>query len=147
MAKKKKKRVPVDTSGSLLHSPFSSLAVSSREKAQAAGRSEGSGGHASEQPRDDDRSATSTRANRRELPAKIILRKQRKGRGGKTVTLVEGLETLAQRDVQQLAKRLRSALGCGSSIDGSTVVLQGDLGSRAEEWLRAKGAKKVVRSG
>lgn len=76
---------------------------------------------------------------------KIILRRERKGRGGKTVTLVNGLSLPAPR-LELLARDMRRGLGCGATIEHGTVVLQGDITSRAEEWLRKHGAARVVQA-
>jgi len=73
-----------------------------------------------------------------------VLRRERKGRGGKTVTLLSGL-ALPPARLDALARALRTALGCGARVDGATIVLQGDLAPRAEAWLRAHGAQQVVR--
>jgi len=75
---------------------------------------------------------------------KIVLRREKKGHGGKTVTTVSGLDFPAPT-LDTLAKALRKGLGCGSMLDGKTIVLQGDIQQRAEEWLRGHGATKIVR--
>lgn len=73
---------------------------------------------------------------------KIILRRERKGRGGKTVTLVEGIVgTPAQ--LEALAKEMRKGLGCGSTLEENTIVLQGDMTERAHQWLEKRGAKRL----
>lgn len=74
---------------------------------------------------------------------KIVLRRERKGRGGKTVTLVSGI-TLPADKLEQLARALRKGLGCGSTVEQGTIVLQGDIALRAQEWLRDHGATKTV---
>ena len=74
---------------------------------------------------------------------KLVLRREKKGRGGKTVTLLSGLE-LHPAGYEEVAKALRKGLGCGSSVEAKTIVLQGDIQERAETWLRAHGATKVV---
>lgn len=74
---------------------------------------------------------------------KIVLRRERKGRGGKTVTQVCGL-TLPPMQMEQLAKAMRKGLGCGSTVEGAIIVLQGDIVPRAADWLRAHGAVKLV---
>ncbi len=74
---------------------------------------------------------------------KLVLRRERKGRGGKTATVIAGL-AMRERDLEQLAKALRRALGCGTTVDGDTILLQGDLTTRTATWLTAHGAKRVV---
>ncbi len=68
------------------------------------------------------------------------LRIERKGRKGKTVTVIEGM-TLDQDGLDLLAKELRKAMGCGSSVEGASVVLQGDNRERIGSWLREKGVR------
>lgn len=74
---------------------------------------------------------------------KIVLRRERKGHGGKTATVVAGLG-LRARALDTLARELRHALGCGATVEGDTIVVQGDLAARVEPWLAARGARKIV---
>ena len=74
---------------------------------------------------------------------KIVLRRERKGRGGKTATIIEGL-ALPPKTLDVLLRTLRKALGCGGTIDGDRLVLNGDLPERAESWLRAHGAQRTI---
>jgi translation initiation factor 1 len=74
---------------------------------------------------------------------KIAVRRERKGHGGKTATIVTGLG-LATRDLERLAKALRRALGCGASVDGDRLVVQGDQALRVQAWLAAQGARRIV---
>lgn len=75
--------------------------------------------------------------------AKIVVRRERKGRGGKTATVVEGLK-LPPSGLERVARELKRALGCGASIEGGAVVLQGDLAERVAPWLAGRGARRVV---
>ena len=74
---------------------------------------------------------------------KIVLRRERKGRGGKTATLVEGVK-LPPSGLERIARELRRALGCGASVEGGVIVVQGDMAERIAPWLQARGARKVV---
>lgn len=74
---------------------------------------------------------------------KILVRRERKGHGGKTVTIVEGLGLPAAR-LEELARSMRIAFGCGSRVDGGRVVLQGDLAASLGAWLHKRGARRVV---
>lgn len=76
------------------------------------------------------------------IPAKVAVQTSRKGRGGRTVTLVR---SLPPEDLDAWAKAARKALGCGASVDGDAVVLQGDLRDRAAAWFTAQGVRKVSR--
>lgn len=72
---------------------------------------------------------------------KLVLRKERKGRGGKTATILSGLGPALREPV---ARALKRGLGCGATVDGELIVLQGDCASRAAQWLAARGATRVV---
>ena len=75
--------------------------------------------------------------------SKIVLRRERKGRGGKTATVVEGIKRPPSA-LERIARELRRGLGCGATIDGDRIVVQGDMAARIESWLVARGARKVV---
>lgn len=74
---------------------------------------------------------------------KMVLRVQRKGMGGKTVTVLS-CPALPHERMESLAKELRKALGCGSRVEDGDIVLQGDVAGRAARWLRDRGARQVV---
>jgi translation initiation factor 1 len=74
---------------------------------------------------------------------KIVVRRERRGHGGKTVTVVDGLK-LPPAQLETLARLLRKALGSGTWVDEGRIVLQGDQMSGAEAWLRARGAPRVI---
>jgi translation initiation factor 1 len=75
---------------------------------------------------------------------RLVVRRERKGHGGKTVTVVEGLAASPAR-LDELARAMRKALGCGSWAEGGRVFLQGDLADQAAAWLQRRGATRVVR--
>ncbi len=74
---------------------------------------------------------------------KVVLRRERKGRGGKTATVVSGLG-LRARDLETVARTMKRALGCGAHVEGDDVVLHGDLAERAQAWLAGQGVAKIV---
>ncbi len=76
-------------------------------------------------------------------PARAVVRMERKGRGGKEVTIVEklGLEGAV---LETWCKDLKQALGCGGVVDGDTIVLQGDLRPRIEAVLMKQGVGAVT---
>jgi translation initiation factor 1 len=75
--------------------------------------------------------------------AKIVLRREKKRRGGRTATIVEGL-MLPPSALERIARELRRALGCGAHVDHNAIVVQGDVATRLAPWLTARGAKRVV---
>ncbi|MFO1340038.1 MAG: translation initiation factor Sui1 [Burkholderiaceae bacterium] len=71
--------------------------------------------------------------------------RETKGRGGKTVTLVRGVQA-APDALAALGKRLRSACGTGGTLKDGVLELQGDHVDRVVELLQAEG-HRVKRAG
>jgi translation initiation factor 1 len=60
---------------------------------------------------------------------RVVLRREKKDRGGKTVVIVSGFQQIPgfnSRVVAELARELRQKLGCGGSAEGWEIMLQGD---------------------
>ena len=74
------------------------------------------------------------------VPAKITakLRVEKKGRGGKTVTVVFDLPNNAAF-LKDLASELKRACGTGGAVVDNTVEIQGDLRDRVRAALIKKG--------
>jgi translation initiation factor 1 (eIF-1/SUI1) len=53
---------------------------------------------------------------------RIRLRKEKKGRRGKTVTMMEGVAALSHDERRQLARQVAGALGAGTSVEGEAVL-------------------------
>ena len=78
------------------------------------------------------------------LRGKAVVRQERKGRGGKTVTVVDGAAIARVADLDALAKTMRKALGTGARVEGGRIVLQGDQRDGASAWLQKQGATVVI---
>lgn len=65
---------------------------------------------------------------------RLIVRKERTGRGGKTVTRVSGGQS-AVHDLEGWARELKRALGCGATVEGDDVCVQGDQVERVAQLL------------
>lgn len=87
--------------------------------------------------------AGTTKANAYTRADKLVVRRERKGHGGKTVTRIEGLRGTAT-ELEAIAKELKRALGCGATVDGNDVLVQGDQSDRVVTLLQARGANKVI---
>ena len=74
------------------------------------------------------------------MPSKIacVLRLEKKGRGGKSVTVVAGLPR-NQAFLAALAAELKRACGTGGTAADGAVVIQGDQRERLRPLLAAKG--------
>lgn len=87
--------------------------------------------------------AMDTGGIRLEKMDKLVLRHERKGRGGKTVTLISGF-IAAPPQIEALARIMRKALGVGATVEKGVIIMQGDVTTRAAEWLKKHGARQVV---
>lgn len=81
---------------------------------------------------------------RHPIAARVTVRRERSGRGGKTVTLAEG-PGLAGRDLAGLARDAARTLGVGARVERGALVVQGDQAERLAEWLSARGFASVAR--
>ena len=74
------------------------------------------------------------------LPARVIakLRIETKGRGGKTVTVIDGLPRNAAF-LKELAQELKRACGTGGSVADGAIELQGDRREQLRDLLTRKG--------
>lgn len=79
-------------------------------------------------------------------PQRAVVRYERKGHGGKEVTVVEKLD-LPKPQLEIWCKALKQSLGCGGSVDGDSIQLQGDQRTRLPKLLEEKGVGKVTVSG
>jgi translation initiation factor 1 len=66
--------------------------------------------------------------------------RDRKGRGGKTVTIVRDLQ-LSPEDLQVLARQLKQLCGSGGTIKDGAIEIQGDHRQKISDRLRALGYK------
>ncbi len=78
------------------------------------------------------------------VPRRAVVRIEKKGRGGRTVTRIEQLGLDADA-LAVLATRLRRALGCGGAVEGADVIVQGDVRDRVVAFLEAEGVTRISR--
>jgi translation initiation factor 1 (eIF-1/SUI1) len=64
---------------------------------------------------------------------------QRKGKGGKTVTHIQGLASLGMMERMELARDLGRALGTNARFNEDTLEVQGDQRERSAEWFATHG--------
>jgi translation initiation factor 1 len=74
------------------------------------------------------------------VPSKVVakLRMEKKGRGGKTVTVIYDLPNNAQF-LKELCGELKRACGTGGSVADGAIELQGELRDRVRDVLMKKG--------
>ena len=74
----------------------------------------------------------------------IRIRREKKGRKGKTVTSITGFDT-TNDDLKQIAKNLKGKCGTGGSIKDGIIIIQGDHRQTIQSELQRQGFKVVVR--
>ncbi|QDV07046.1 translation initiation factor Sui1 [Planctomycetes bacterium Poly30] len=161
MARKQSKRIPLDgtlgraadrgdgsQSGGLTHNPFAAL------RARVVGDSVG-GDSVQESPGVDARAGAPAESEARsrgagalglEAGATLIVRHERKGHGGKTVTVIDLSRAggSSKATLESLAKDLRKALGAGARAGDQEIVVQGDLVERVARFLEDSHGARVI---
>lgn len=115
------KRERIDTSGrqGAMQSPFASLDL--------AGLPDG--------PEPVPAKAEPVRKNGR-----VVLRREKAERGGKTVVVVSGFEGhFSEGDIGEFARLARQACGCGGTVRGREIELQGDNPQRVRAFFEKAG--------
>ena len=78
---------------------------------------------------------------------RVEIRREKAGRGGKTVTTLQAFAThLSQSQLERLCYDLKKHCACGGTRKERTIELQGDVRERAFEFLQHLGFAPV-RSG
>ncbi len=69
---------------------------------------------------------------------KLRVSMEKKGRGGKTVTLIRGFVG-TEDDLKELGKLLKTKCGVGGSAKDKEIIIQGDFKQRIIDLLKAEG--------
>lgn len=73
----------------------------------------------------------------------LIIRRERKGRGGKVATLVEGFDG-SEDALETLCKELKQKMGIGGATKEGVIILQGDLCQKVSTKLVEFGYKTKI---
>lgn len=77
------------------------------------------------------------------LPPKdqqLILKLEKKGRGGKTVVIIENFVG-TENALKELAKEVKNHCGTGGSVKDNSILIQGDVREKIIQFLHFKGYK------
>ncbi len=88
-------------------------------------------------------SATPATKNR----GRVDVRRETGNRGGKTVTVVDGFVGIGFPEKEQLTKKMRAACGCGGTVKGGAIEIQGDQREKIAAILSAAGFRPVMAGG
>ncbi len=75
--------------------------------------------------------------------SKINISKQKKGKKGKTITLIKGLSIRREIEVKELLKKMKVFCGTGGTLIGEDIQLQGDMVNKSIEFLRKEGFQNL----
>ncbi len=81
---------------------------------------------------------TTKQPNNQSTPLHVLIEK--KGRGGKTATIIEGFE-ITDDEIDDIARTLRKKLGSGGSARGGEILIQGDRKADVVRLLKEMGFK------
>ncbi len=71
--------------------------------------------------------------------SKINISKQKKGKKGKTITLIKGLGIKDEIPLKELLKKMKVFCGTGGTLIDSNIQLQGDMVLKSIEFLHKEG--------
>ena len=71
--------------------------------------------------------------------SEINISRQKKGKKGKTVTLIRGLDIEDEILLKELLKKIKVFCGTGGTLIDGNIQLQGDMVSKSIEFLRKEG--------
>lgn len=71
---------------------------------------------------------------------RVVLRRETAKRGGKTVVVISDFAThLPAPVIEDVARKVRAACGCGGTVRGRTVEIQGDQAAKVRLVLEQEG--------
>lgn len=133
------KKLPTDGGQALGQNPFAALSAAGLP--QNAGSPQRETGTA--QPIRNPQSEIRNQKNR----GRVDIRRETGGRGGKTVTVVDGFVGIGLPEKEQLAKKMRAACGCGGTVKDGAIEIQGDQRETVARILTEAGFRPVFAGG
>lgn len=129
----KKDRIATDSSeGFLSDNPFGSLDLNGLPEASAP---------VPAQPK------IEAKASPQKKRGRVDIIREKAGRGGKTVTVVKGLDHIEVREREQLLKQLKNYCATGGALKGATLEIQGDQREKVAAFFENAGFRPVFAGG
>jgi translation initiation factor 1 len=91
-------------------------------------------------------SQATSRPNLPPAQQQVKVQASRKGRKGKTVTVISGFQ-LSEDALTELAKTLKSHCGAGGAVKDGTIEVQGDHCEKIHQFLVGLGYKAKISGG
>lgn len=83
----------------------------------------------------------------RKSRGRLDVKREKSGRGGKTVTVIYGMQTIERREREQLLKKMKSSCGVGGTLKGPNLEVQGDNREAVKRILEEVGFQVVFAGG
>lgn len=114
----KKSRIPVSAPQEAMQSPFAALEIAGLPDAPTP-------------------APVPEKPSRR---GRIVLRREKSGRGGKTVVVVSDFApTISNEEIETLARKARQHCGCGGTVTDREIELQGDSAPKVRAFFVTEG--------
>jgi translation initiation factor 1 len=123
-------KISTDGGGSLAHNPFAGLDT----RGLKAGPGISSSVPAPRKPEVRNR-------------GRVDITREKGGRGGKTVTVVDGFTGIGLPEKELLVKKMRGACGCGGTVKDGWLEIQGDQRETIARILSEAGFRPVFTGG
>jgi translation initiation factor 1 len=78
---------------------------------------------------------------------RVDITREKGGRGGKTVTVVDGFTGIGRPEKEGLVKKIRGACGCGGTVKDGRIEIQGDQRETVARILSEAGFRPVFAGG
>ena len=78
---------------------------------------------------------------------RVDVKREKSGRGGKTVTVIYGMQHIERREREQLLKQIKTTSGVGGTMKDATMEIQGDNREAVQRILEAAGFQVVFAGG
>ena len=91
-------------------------------------------------PIEDEKNEITEEPNKPLQKEKLTVITDRKGRNGKTATIIEGFE-IPQSEVEDIARKLKQKLGVGGSVREGEILIQGEHKDAVKKLLGSLGFK------
>ena len=133
------KKISTDGGQGLGHNPFASLSGAKFP----SGAPTGVGPGAAAKPVQGGACAAPAAKNR----GRVDIIREKAGRGGRTVTVVEGFVGIGLPEKESLAKKMQKACGCGGTVKDGRIEIQGDKREDVARILTEAGFRPVFAGG
>jgi translation initiation factor 1 len=78
---------------------------------------------------------------------RVDITREKGGRGGKTVTVVDGFTGIGLPEKEELMRKARAACGCGGTVKDGRIEIQGDQRETVARILSEAGFRPVFAGG